>query len=144
MAEPFTPEPSFTPPTAAVAARGESLTAAIVIYALFLVALFTGGLSMVLGVIIAYALRGEAGAAARSHYVFQIRTFWGGAVLIVGGILLILLGIPLMLIVIGFAVVAVGGVLAGCAHLWQLVRCAVGLYHAANGRGYPEPLTPLI
>lgn len=137
-------DPLQTAPVGPAVPRSESLTAVIVIYALYLVALFTGGLSMILGVIIAYALRGEAGAVARSHYVFQIRTFWGGGLLILAGLVLIGIGIPLMLIVIGFAVIAVGAVLAGGAHLWQIVRCGVGLYYAANGRGYPEPMTPLI
>ena len=141
MADPA--PPAYAPP-AASAAGAESLTAPIVIYALYLVALFTGGLSMVLGVILAYALRGEAGASARSHYLFLIRTFWGGLVLILTGGLLIFVGLPLVFVLIGIPIVALGGLIAGCAHLWQLVRCAFGLWHAANGRPYPEPLTPLV
>lgn len=144
MAEPFTPRPPYAPPPAPFAADNGSLTAAIVIYALYLVALFTGGLSMVLGVVIAYALRGRAGEAARSHYTFQIRTFWGGAVLIGAGVLMVLVGLPLTLVGVGFLLIWAGVGVASLAHLWQLVRCAVGLFQAANGRPCPDPRTPLI
>ena len=142
MADPLSSQPAYA--GEAPYAAGESLVAPIVIYALYLVALFTGGLSMILGVILAYVLRGEAGAVARSHYTFLIRTFWGGIVLIVLGVVMVLVGIPLLLILIGLPIIIVGGLIAGCAHLWQIVRCAFGLWHAANGRSYPEPLTPLI
>ena len=125
-------------------APGESLVLPIVIYALFLVALFTGGLSMIAGVIMAYVLRGEASPTARSHYAFLIRTFWGGVVLIVLGGLMIVVGIPLSWLLIGIPILVLGALIAGAAHLWQIVRCAFGLWHAANGRAYPEPLTPLV
>ena len=142
MADPLSPQPAYAgrPPLAA----GESLVMPIVIYALFLVALFTGGLSMIAGVIMAYVLRGEAGATARTHYAFLIRTFWGGLVLIVVGGAIVLVGLPLVFVLIGIPMVIVGGLIAGLAHLWQIVRCGFGLWHAANGRAYPEPLTPLI
>ena len=140
MADPFHPTSAYAEPLAADA----SLTVPIVIYALYIVALFTGGLSMILGVILAYALRGEAGPAARSHYTFLIRTFWGGIVLIVLGVALVLVGLPLLVLLIGIPIIALGTLLAGAAHLWQIVRCGFGLWRAANGRAYPEPLTPLI
>lgn len=142
MADPLSPQPAYAGDHP-LASSG-SLVLPIVIYALYLVALFTGGLSMIAGVIMAYVLRGEGGATARTHYTFLIRTFWGGAVLIVLGCVIALVGLPLIFVLIGIPIVIVGVLIAGCAHLWQIVRCAFGLWHAANGRPYPEPMTPLI
>ncbi len=142
MADPLSPRPAYA--SEHPLAPTESLVLPIVIYALYLVALFTGGLSMIAGVIMAYVLRGEASVSARTHYTFLIRTFWGGVVLIVLGGAMVLVGLPLMFVLIGIPIVIVGALIAGVAHLWQVVRCAFGLWHAANGRAYPEPLTPLI
>ena len=142
MADPLSSRPAYAGEHSLAA--GQSLVLPIVVYALFLVALFTGGLSMIAGVIMAYVLRGEASPTARTHYTFLIRTFWGGIVLIVLGVLIILAGLPLIFVLIGIPMVIVGGLIAGAAHLWQIVRCGFGLWHAANGRSYPEPLTPLI
>jgi uncharacterized membrane protein len=141
VADPLNPNPAYP---AGPLAGGASLTMPIVIYALYIVALFTGGLSMLLGVVLAYVLRGEAGPAARTHYTFLIRTFWGGAVLIVLGVAMIMVGVPLLIVLVGLPIIIVGALLASVAHIWQLVRCVFGLYHAANGRPYPEPLTPLV
>lgn len=142
MADPLSPQPAYAGDHPL--AHGKSLVLPIVIYALYLVALFTGGLSMIAGVIMAYVLRGEASPTARTHYTFLIRTFWGGVVLIVIGGAIILVGIPLVFVLVGIPMVIVGALIAGVAHLWQIVRCAFGLWHAANGRAYPEPLTPVI
>ena len=142
MADPLSPQPAYAGEHPL--APGESLVLPIVIYALFLVALFTGGLSMIAGVIMAYVLRGEASPTARTHYTFLIRTFWGGGVLIVLGGAMAVVGALLFIILIGIPIFAIGLLLIGIGHLWQIVRCGFGLWHAANGRAYPEPLTPLV
>ena len=46
-----------------------------VVYVLYLLGLFHG-LTLIIGVIMAYVLRGSAGPANASHYTYLIRTFW--------------------------------------------------------------------
>ena len=144
MAEPFQANPYARSPFDGPLVRSKSLVMPIVIYGLYLFALFTGGISMVLGVVLAYVLQGEAGPVARSHYVFQIRTFWWGIGLIVLGVPLAIIGIPLMFVLIGFPIMLVGGLLAAGAHFWQIVRCIVGIVRAAGGEPYPYPRTMLV
>jgi uncharacterized membrane protein len=53
----------------------EDRTMPAVVYALYLVGL-THGLTIIIGLILAYASRSAAGPVMQSHYTFQIRTFW--------------------------------------------------------------------
>ena len=137
MAEPFTYD--ARPRTFA----DESLVAPIVVYVLYMVALPTVGLSSVVGLIMAYALKGEAGPAAHSHYVFQIRTFWLHLLAFPIGLLLLIVGIPLSFVLVGLPLVILGGLLMAGGHIWYLVRCVFGLVIAAQGEGYPRPRTLL-
>ena len=54
----------------------EDRTMPIICYALYLLAFATGGLTAIVGVIIAYMQRSTAGPVMHSHYTFLIRTFW--------------------------------------------------------------------
>jgi uncharacterized membrane protein len=50
---------------------------ATLIYALYALSLFTGGLCALIGVVIAYVKRGDlAGTWVSTHFRWQIRTFW--------------------------------------------------------------------
>ncbi|MDP9103610.1 MAG: hypothetical protein M3N05_06350 [Pseudomonadota bacterium] len=120
-------------------ATDEDLTLPIVVYVLYLLALPTGGISLIVGLIMAYANRDRAAYAARSHYEFAIRTFWlsigwvlaGVAACIVGGILsVILIGIPILL---------VGALMLACGKIWYVVRCILGIAKAAQREAYPRP-----
>jgi len=109
------------------------------IYVLYLLGFFTGGVSTVIGVVMAYALKGAASPLAYSHYVAAIRIFWltlvwaliGGVVLGVGCLLsLILVGIPIVIGAgIGFCILPI----------WFVVRCVIGLIAVLEDR----PSTPL-
>jgi uncharacterized membrane protein len=70
---------------------------ALVVYVLYGVGYFTG-VSALIGVVIAYTKVDEADTMLRSHYQFQIRTFWIGlAYLAIGFLLsLVLIGIPIL------------------------------------------------
>ena len=68
------------------------------IYILYLVA-FVVGITMLVGVVMAYLNRGQAPGWAESHYTFLIRTFWIG--LLYG-----LASFVLAFILIGFATAA--------------------------------------
>lgn len=133
MAEPFT----YDARTRVL--EDESLIAPIVVYILYIVALPTVGLSSVVGLIMAYVLKAEAGPAARSHYIFQIRTFWLHLLAFPVGLLLIAIGVPLSFVLVGVPFVIVGGLLMAGAHLWYLVRCVIGLVVALQGDPYPRP-----
>ena len=113
-------------------------------YALMLGGFVTGGVTSVVGLIIAYANRDKVNPLIRTHYVFAIRTCWMGlaialvccVVLAVSGVLsLIVIGIPFFL--------AAWGVLS-LVSVWFGVRCALGLYYLLQDQPYPRPDTWLI
>ena len=93
-----------------------------IIYILFLAGLLTGGLTTLVGVVMAYLNRGDADEVVASHYTWQIRTFWISCVYwLVSGILaLVLIGFLLMI-----------GVL-----IWYIIRCVKGFQALDKG----EPL----
>lgn len=50
-----------------------------IVYILYLVGLFFGGVTGIVGLVIAYINKGKASPWLTSHFQFQIRTFWIGA-----------------------------------------------------------------
>ena len=121
----------------------EDRTMPAVVYGLYLVGL-THGLTIFIGLIIAYASRGGAGPAMQSHYSFMIRTFWlsigwfliGAAIAFWGGIFsLILVGLPFLWL---------GLSIMGLVWVWFLVRSVVGAVHLARGEAYPRPYAWII
>ncbi|MFZ5721781.1 MAG: DUF4870 family protein [Pseudomonadota bacterium] len=125
----------------------EDTTMPIVCYALYLAAFITGGLTAIIGVIIAHIQQGTAGPIMRTHYTFLIRTFWIGLVLaIVGGIvggILFAIGAVLTVILIGFPIMALAGLIWGVAAVWFAVRCIIGLVYLSRGEAYPRPYAVL-
>ncbi|MCR9277801.1 MAG: hypothetical protein NXH85_07470 [Pseudomonadaceae bacterium] len=89
------------------------------IYVLYLAGFITGGVTSLIGVVMAYMARGDADEMLKSHYTWQIRTFWIALVAsLVGGVLTIVL--------IGFLV------LLGLA-VWLIVRCVKGFQQLEKG-----------
>jgi uncharacterized membrane protein len=70
---------------------------AVVVYVLYGVGYFTG-ISALIGVIIAHMKVDDAQPVLRSHYRFQIRTFWIGLTYLAIGFLLsvVLIGLPIL------------------------------------------------
>jgi uncharacterized membrane protein len=134
-----------TPPPAApnAAAHGEGRTVPAVVYGLYLLGL-THGLTMIIGLVIAYASMGSAGPKAYSHYLFLVRTVWTGLAWAAIGCLFILVGLPLTLVLIGFLFIKVGVGILALGWLWVLVRCIVGIVHLSRDEAYPRPRTWLI
>jgi uncharacterized membrane protein len=65
---------------------------ALICYILYAVGFFTGGLTSIAGIILAYIKKDDAvGTWTESHYRWLIRTFWFG-------LLLVVIGAPTMLI----------------------------------------------
>jgi uncharacterized membrane protein len=96
-----------------------------VVYALHIAGVVTGGVTCVIGVIIAYISRKDAADWLASHYEFQIRTFWLALLFSLGGVILTPVGIGVV------ALVATG--------LWLVVRSVVGLSTLLKGQPYPTP-----
>ena len=85
---------------------------AVVVYLLYCVGYFTG-ISALIGVIIAHVKVHDTDPVLRSHYRFQIRTFWIG-------LLYLAIGIPLCMVLIGIPVL-------GWWLLWSLIRIIKGI-----------------
>ncbi len=102
----------------------ENRTMALVVYGLFLVALFSGGLAGIAGLIVAYVKRGEArGTIWESHFDNQISTFWATFVLcIVGALTIVVFGLGLLIL--------------GAAFVWFLYRTVKGLVAAIEWKPY--------
>lgn len=97
---------------------------AMIVYILFLVGFFTG-VSAVVGLIIAWIQVERADPVSRSHFQFQIRTFWIGLVYIVAGIVTLHVGIG-ALIFLWWVV-------------WTAMRCAKGLLALNAGEPIANP-----
>lgn len=116
--------------SASTAAIGErNFGTAVVIYALYFVSYFTGGFLALVGVIVAHMKADEADPTVRSHYIYQMRTFWYGLVMLI-------IGVPLAFVGIGIPI------LVWC-FVWTLIRCIKGFLAAQEKRAIPKPATLL-
>jgi len=116
----------------------EDRTLPAIVYGLYLIGL-THGVTTVIGLIIAYACRDQAGPRMGSHYTWLIRTFWITLGAMVAGGLLIAVGIPLSLVLVGIPIVMLGGVLCGAAWVYCLVRLVIGIIYLARDEEMPRP-----
>ena len=118
-----TPDPTADP--AVPPALQDDKTMPLVVYALYLAGLMSAGMTSVVGVILAYVSKDAAPEWLRSHYVFQIRTFWLSLLFSVVGLVLLPVGI--------------GVVILGAVWIWIAVRCILGLSWLLKGQAYPTP-----
>ncbi|KXJ44392.1 MAG: hypothetical protein HUJ15_07380 [Alcanivorax sp.] len=95
-------------------------------YALLLIGLLTGGVTALVGAVIAHLQAPDAPEPHQAHFRFQYRTFWIGLLynLIAGITTLALIGWLLLVIIV----------------IWWIVRCVRGLNSLANGEP-PSNLT---
>jgi uncharacterized membrane protein len=122
----------------------EDRTMPAVAYALYLLGFATGGLTAVVGVILAYASQASAGPEMRSHYTFLIRTFWIGLVWCVIAGMMFAVGIPLSFILIGIPLLILAKLMLALGAVWYGVRCITGVIFLAQGEPHPRPYTNLI
>lgn len=101
-------------------------TLANTVYILYLASLLVG-VTGIVGLIMAYVNRSDAAEWVRTHYRFQIRTFWIG--LLYG-----LIGVATAFIVIGF-------LWLGFVLVWWVVRCAKGIRAISRGLPCDRPAT---
>ena len=97
---------------------------AVGVYLLYIAGYFTG-ISALIGVIIAHVKVDDTDPVLRSHYQFQIRTFWIG-------LLYNLTGIPLCFVLIGFPILAWWLV-------WSLIRIIKGITLLNDGKPIAMP-----
>jgi uncharacterized membrane protein len=102
-------------------------TIPFIVYVLYLAHFVpvVGWVSTIVGLVLAYVERDSAPAWLKSHYTFQLRTFWIGLLYYVISITLclILIGIPLLV----------------ATWVWFIVRCALGLARLSRNEPYPTP-----
>ena len=121
------PPPPQAPPSPPQARPGPSDTSAKIIYVLYLLSLAVG-VTHLIGVVMAYMNVGDAPEPLRTHYRFQIRTFWMSLLYgLVGGLLILAAGL-------GVLVWLFMGV-------WLVVRCVKGLKYLDRGEPYANATT---
>jgi len=129
-----------TAPTPSPAHR-EDISVAIAVYVLYLLPFF---ITPLVGLILAYVSRETSSPMLKSHFTFQIRSFW----LLVAGIaiaamVLIFSIIPAILLVGIPSLVLAIAALAALPILFVL-RTVVGLVFLAKGEAYPRPTSWVI
>jgi uncharacterized membrane protein len=89
----MTEETPKTPAPRAVSDTG----LALIVYILYLAGFLTG-ITPIIGVIIAYIQSDTADPIARSHFQFQIRTFWILLLYVVAGLVLTVVGVGVLIL----------------------------------------------
>jgi uncharacterized membrane protein len=94
-----------------------------IVYVLYLIGLVTG-ITILVGVVMAYIYKDESPQWLRTHYEQQIRLFWIGLLYcVIAGILTaILIGLLLFLVIA----------------IWWIIRCIKGLKHLDQRTSYPN------
>jgi uncharacterized membrane protein len=108
------------PPTAATDSGAK------IVYVLYLVSLVFP-VTVLVGIVMAYVNVGDAPEPLKTHYRFQIRTFW----------LLLLYSVVSGLLTL----VVIGAVLFIFVAVWFVVRCVKGLQSLGRGEPYPNAAT---
>jgi uncharacterized membrane protein len=97
---------------------------AFAVYILYLLGYLTG-ITAFIGVIIAYLQSGSSDSAMKSHYTFQVRTFWIGLLYLFGGVLLLHLAVGALILLWWF--------------VWSLVRNTKGLLALNRNEAIANP-----
>ncbi len=106
-----------------IADRPVSTDTARIIYILYLVGLAVG-ITAIVGLVMAYVNRNEAPDWLRSHYDFQIRTFWIG-------VLYSIIGMILTMVFIGVLVLLFTAV-------WLIIRVVKGFKVLEQRKPIPD------
>ena len=99
-------------------------TSAKIIYILYLISIIIG-ITAIVGLIMAYVNRDDSPDWLATHYRFQIRTFWIGALYLFVGVM--------------FSQVIIGVFILLFWLAWIIVRCAKGLKYLEREEAYPDP-----
>lgn len=135
--------PTLIPP-APPPSSSDPRTLPAVIYGLYLAGFVSGGLTTLIGFVMAMALRDEGTAMQQTHYQFQVRSVLIVMIVFIAAIGLILAGLPLALILVGVLFWIAGGLIIGALGLWLGLCCVVGLSRVLKYEAIPQPRTWLI
>lgn len=136
-----TPPPH--PPVSAPLGVGEDRIVPAVVYILFLLGL-ANGLTIIIGLVVAYIYRDRAGPMMRTHYLFQTRSCGMGLGLGAIGAAIALCGILLAFVLVGIPLIWLGFTLISLVGAWFALRCVLGLFYLFNNEPYPRPDSWLI
>ncbi len=95
-----------------------------IVYILYLVGIIVG-ITPIIGLIMAYINIGNAPQWLKTHYQFQIRTFWIGMLYCVAGALL--------------SVVLIGFLILLFSLIWYIARCIKGLQTVGRQEAIVDP-----
>ncbi len=110
-----------------------------VVYGLYILSIPFVWLTVLIGVVLAYANRDTAGPRMASHYQFLIQTFWKSIWWAVIGVVLFVFGLIFSVLLIGIPMLIAGCLILAAVHIWFYVRIAVGLIYLAQDEPYPRP-----
>jgi uncharacterized membrane protein len=108
-----------------VAAELEGASSLFAVYALILFAVPTLGVSAVIALLAVTGRLGPGGDVAASHFVFQQRTLFAGAVVALAGAILVAVGLGVFVLFL--------------LAVWLIVRGAAGVLKLKAGRAMPNP-----
>jgi uncharacterized membrane protein len=94
------------------------------IYILYLVSIVVG-ITSIVGVIMAYIGRGEAGPVVQSHYNNQIGIFWKA-------LLFSVIGVITMMFIVGFFILL-------ATLVWYVMRVVTGMQSLSKGQAVANP-----
>jgi len=120
----MSPQDAAPPPQSPRNENGDR-TLAIINYVLGFVAI-SNGVTLLIAAVLAYVRRDQAQPWIKTHFEFQIASFWYGLIIfLVGFFTLWLLGLGLLIWLLG--------------GIWLVVRTAVGLIRLIDGRAHDNP-----
>ena len=120
----MSPQDAAPPPQSPRDQNGDRILA-IINYVLGFVAI-SNGLTLLIAAVLAYVRRDQAEPWLKTHFEFQIASFWYGLIIfLVGFFTLWLLGLGLLVWLLG--------------GIWLVVRTAVGLIRLIDGRTHDNP-----
>lgn len=96
----------------------------LTVYILYLVGFFTG-ITVVVGLAIAYLQRDRSDNVSQSHFQFQITTFWIGLLYFFIGLLTLHFAIGVLILLWWF--------------VWTVIRCVKGLLALNAGQAIGDP-----
>jgi uncharacterized membrane protein len=115
-----------------------------VVYGLYVFGAMSMLITVIIGLVIAYANRATAGPRMDTHYRFLIQTFWKTISWFLIGIALCIVGAVLSLILIGLPILFAGILIVCVVGVWFYVRCVVGIIYLVQDEPYPRPEAWLI
>ncbi len=102
----------------------DDITVPLIVYVLYLTGLFVG-VTVIIGLVVAYMQQKTAPEWMKSHYRYLIRTFWAGLVLSI-------IGFATMWLLVGYLILMI-------TMFWFIFRCVMGLIRLQKREAVKHP-----